>query len=152
MIRALVQVGGGRLLYSQVVPNPPSPSYISLRHTFYRVLTRCHISAKNLMTLVLQNESPHARSSVTGCNVVIVVRGNNGTVAVIELRCSNRWSISSVSCHFLLKSMFALNTVRRCVQRRPKLLEGEEQWSLVTQILLQVRVVNALWHWQNGTD
>ena len=57
------------------------------------------------------------RSSVTGCsNVVIVVRGNNGTVAVIELRCSNRWSISSVSCHFLLKSMFALNTVRRCVR------------------------------------
>ena len=54
---------------------------------------------------------------MTGCsNVVIVVRGNNGTVAVIELRCSNRWSISSVSCHFLLKSMFALNTVRRCVR------------------------------------
>ena len=90
---------------------------------------------------------------MTGCSnvviVVIVVRGNNGTVAVIELRCSNRWSISSVSCHFLLKSMFALNTVRRCVDRRPKLLEGEEQWSLVTQILLQVRVVNALlWHLQ----
>ena len=38
------------------------------------------------------------------------------------------------------------------MHHRPKLLEGEEQWSLVTQILLQVRVVNALWHLQNGTD
>ena len=32
----------------------------------------------------------------------------------------------------------------RAVHHRPKLLEGEEQWSLVTQILLQVRVVNAV--------